>query len=50
MQRVNPNPAGCVPGLGPPVTAVTGFEARWAQLNDISATALEIAGYEDEDE
>src|SRR3954467_15202215 len=23
---------------------------RWAQLNDISATALEIAGYEDEDE
>ena len=23
---------------------------RWAALNDISATALEIAGYEDEDE
>ena len=23
---------------------------RWATLNDISATALEIAGYEDEDE
>lgn len=23
---------------------------RWAQLNDVSATALEIAGYEDEDE
>ena len=23
---------------------------RWAALNDMSATALEIAGYEDEDE